>query len=86
MSNSYFQQTQNEYLISTNPSLLNIQIVHQYLSTQSYWALNIPIATVQKAIENSLCFGVFKNNIQIGFARVITDTATFAYLADVFIV
>jgi len=72
------------YLVSTDKSKLNIIIIHSYLS-RSYWSENIPQETVKKAIENSLCFGVYNNNIQIGFARVISDYTTFAYLADVFI-
>jgi len=71
--------------ISTNRSKIDIKFVHHYLSKISYWASNIPIELVQKSIENSMCFSVFKNEKQIGFARVVTDYATFAYLADVFI-
>jgi GNAT superfamily N-acetyltransferase len=52
---------------------------------QSYWAEGIPIEIVKRSIENSLCFGVYKTSQQIGFARLVTDYATFAYLADVFI-
>ena len=66
--------------------MLNIEFIHQYLSIESYWAKNIFFETVEKSIENSVCFGVYINNIQIGFARVVTDKATFAYLADVFII
>lgn len=73
------------YTISTNRSLLNVDVVHRYLSQESYWAPNIPLETVKRSIDNSLCFGVYHNNEQIGFARLITDKATFAYLADVFI-
>lgn len=74
----------DHYLVSTDKSKLNISIIHSYLS-RSYWAENIPKEIVAKAIENSLCFGVYNGNKQIGFARVISDYATFAYLADVFI-
>ena len=84
--NNHFEQTFDDILISTNKELLNIDVIHQYLSTESYWAFGIAKKTVEKAIENSICFGVYKNNIQIGFARMITDKATFAYLADVFII
>jgi len=55
------------------------------LSQESYWAENIPMDIVKTSIEGSLCFGVYDNNKQVGFARVITDYATFGYLADVFI-
>lgn len=72
--------------ISTDKSLLNVPLIHNFLS-QSYWAKNIPLATVEKSIENSMCFGLYINSTkqQIGFARMITDNTTFAYLADVFI-
>ncbi|WP_224999800.1 GNAT family N-acetyltransferase [Cesiribacter sp. SM1] len=72
-------------VISTDKSKINIDYVHHFLSTKSYWAKGIPSETVAKAINNSLCFVVLKNDVQIGFARVITDYTTFAYLADVFI-
>jgi len=80
-----YETTNGSYSISTNKALLNVAYVHQYLSQQSYWAHNIPLHTVAKSINNSLCFGVYDNKQQIGFARLVTDMATFAYLADVFI-
>jgi GNAT superfamily N-acetyltransferase len=72
------------FAITTDTTFFNIEYIHSFL-TRSYWAENIPIETVQKSIDNSLCFGVFHIGRQIGFARLITDKATFAYLADVFI-
>jgi GNAT superfamily N-acetyltransferase len=60
-------------------------VIHQYLSGKSYWASGIPKEIVIKSLANSLCFGIFYNGEQIGFARVVTDKATFAYLADVFV-
>lgn len=72
--------------ISTDPQRLDVDLIHQYLSKESYWAKNIPIEVVQRSIQHSLCFGIFHRERQIGFARVITDKATFAYLADVFII
>lgn len=86
MINNHFEQKFDEVLISSNKTLLNIEFIHQYLSIESYWAKNMSFETVEKSIENSVCFGVYINNIQIGFARVVTDKATFAYLADVFII
>ncbi len=74
----------DQFQISTNKNKINIEYVHQFLS-HSYWAENIPVAIVKKSIENSMCFGVYENNKQVGFARVVTDHATFGYLADVFI-
>lgn len=73
------------YLFSTDKEKLQLNYIHQYLSIESYWAKNIPIEIVKTSIEGSLCFGVYENEQQIGFARVITDYATFGYLADVFI-
>ncbi len=71
--------------LSTDKKLLQLSRIHDFLN-QSYWAKDIPLNTVQRSIENSMCFGVYKNDLQIGFARVITDYATFAYLADVYII
>lgn len=75
-----------DLIFSADKSKLDIQVIHQYLSECSYWSKNIPIKVVNKAIEGSMCFGVYQNNAQIAFARAITDAATFAYLADVFVV
>lgn len=75
--------TKEEFTITTDKQRIDIIYVHRFLS-QSYWAHNIPMEVVKRSIEGSLCFSVFHLNDQIGFARVITDEATFAYLADVF--
>ena len=72
-------------IFSDDPQKLNPVTVHHYLSTQSYWAQNVPLEVVKRSMDNSLCFGVYKDTAQIGFARWITDKATFAYLADVYI-
>ncbi|MGH8105444.1 MAG: GNAT family N-acetyltransferase [Arenimonas sp.] len=71
--------------ISTDRSDVNVDVVHAFLSQDAYWSKNIPRSVVQKSIENSYCFSAFVGNKQIGFARVVTDAATFAYLADVFV-
>ena len=73
-----------EYLISTDRSRLNLGIIHDFLST-SYWAAGVPEDVVRRSVENSLVFGVYRGEEQVGFARVVTDYATFAYLADVFV-
>ena len=75
----------DQYLISTDKAKLDINVVFGFLRN-SYWAKNRSLKTTKRSIKNSLCFGVYKRNRLIGFARVITDFATFAYLADVFIV
>ena len=74
------------YSISTDKSKLNLPVIHHYLSNISYWAKDISLAQVQKAIDHSLCFGVYYKDQQIGLARVVTDYVRMAYLADVFIV
>ena len=79
------EKTVNGFLFSTDKGKLQTNYIHHYLSEESYWAKHIPMQTVEKAIEGSLCFGIYHNQQQIGFARVITDNATFGYLADVFI-
>jgi N-acetylglutamate synthase-like GNAT family acetyltransferase len=73
------------FSISTDNNLLDIDLVHNYLDKDSYWANGIPFEKLERSIKNSLCFGVYFNGKQIGFARVVTDKATFGYLADVFI-
>ena len=85
MSGGY-EVRKEEYLISTDFPSLNVDLIHSYLSKESYWAQNIPREVVEKSISNSLCFGVYCKDNQIGFARIVTDKATFAYLADVFII
>lgn len=72
------------FTISTDPSRLDRETIHEFLAG-SYWAKAIPREIVDRSIEGALCFGLYENARQIGFARVITDFATFAYLADVFV-
>lgn len=74
------------FVISTDKTRLDVSAIHHFLSKQAYWALNRPIEMVKTAIENSICFGVYDGDKQIGFARVVTDYATFAWLCDVFII
>jgi GNAT superfamily N-acetyltransferase len=75
------------FFVSTDKSLIDRDTTHQYLSQEAYWCQNLPLEILEKAIDNSVCFGVYQeeSNAQVGFARVITDEATFAYLCDVFI-
>ena len=73
------------FSISTDNDLLDIALIHNYLDKDSYWANGITFDVVERSINNSLCFGVYIRAKQIGFARVVTDKAVFAYLADVFI-
>lgn len=74
----------SDYEISTDRARLDIGAIHAFL-TQSYWSPGIPRATVERAIANSLCFGAFQQGTQVGFARVVTDRTTFAYLCDVYV-
>ena len=71
--------------VSTDKDRLDIGLIHRFLSTEAYWSRGIPRETVERAIAGSLCFGGFVDGRQMAFARVVTDGATFAYLADVFV-
>lgn len=79
------RQFLGEYEISTDNHRLNIEVIHNFLAEESYWSVGIPRSTVERAIQNSLCFGVYLRTDQVGFARIVTDRSTFALLADVFI-
>jgi len=90
MSNQTTQSEQTtdyrkgEFTVSTDPALIDLDVVHGFL-TNCYWAKGIPRDVVARSIENSLCFGVYAHGKQIGFARVISDYATYAYIGDVFV-
>ncbi|WPU91289.1 GNAT family N-acetyltransferase [Mucilaginibacter sabulilitoris] len=73
------------FQISTDKGLLQVDVIYDYLNNDSYWAQGIPREKMEKAITNSMCFGVYTNDQQVGFARVVTDAATFAYICDVFV-
>jgi GNAT superfamily N-acetyltransferase len=73
------------YTISTDRDRLDIELIHRFLSEDSYWAAGVTREVVERSIENSLCFGLHHGTEQVGFARVVTDRAAFAYLADVFV-
>ncbi len=73
-----------DFEVSTDPARIDVALVHGFLA-DSYWAKGIARQTVENSIRNSLCFGLYRDKQQVGFARVITDRATFAYLADVFV-
>ncbi|TFW10687.1 N-acetyltransferase [Massilia arenosa] len=74
-----------QFEISTNKTDLDVPMIYQFLSEQSTWAVGIPRRVVERAIENSMCFGGFVDGRQVAFARVVTDYATFANLVDVFV-
>ncbi len=84
-SEAVMEHRRGEFLVSTNPERLNLDVVHGFL-TNCYWAGGIPREVVTRSIEHSLCFGVYDGSgAQVGFARVVTDFATVAYLGDVFV-
>jgi GNAT superfamily N-acetyltransferase len=74
-----------ELSITTDPSRLDLDVIHGFLSRSSYWAAGIPRELVARALRHSTCFGAFDGDEQVGFARVISDHATFAYVCDVFV-
>src|SRR3954462_8285249 len=78
------ERQRDGYLISTDPARLDIDAIHAYLS-RSYWAKGIPRSIVERSIQGSLCFGLVSGAREVGFARVISDRATFAYLCDVYV-
>jgi GNAT superfamily N-acetyltransferase len=80
-----FSERRGEYEIATDPARLDRPLIHAFLSEHAYWSIGVPQTVVDRAIEHSLCFGLYRAGTQIGFARVVTDRATFAYLADVFV-
>ena len=72
-------------MLSTDPARLDLALIHQYLSEESYWARGIPFEVVRRSIDNSICFGIYKNGQQVAFSRVISDLATYAWIGDVFV-
>lgn len=80
------ESTFGEYTLSTDPARLDVPFVHDFLSQHTYWAQGRPFEVVKRSIENSLNFGIYHGAQQVGFCRVVTDYATFAWLCDVFIV
>lgn len=83
--NNHYEAIEGSYMVSTDTSKLNVGLIHHYLTNDSYWAKGIPRSVVEKSIANSICFGIYRGVEQVGFARVISDRATFAYLGDVFV-
>ena len=79
-----FERHHEDFTVSTDPGRLDVHAIHAFLVT-SYWAAGIPRETLERALGNSLCFGLYEGERQIGLARVITDRATYAYLCDVYV-
>ena len=78
--------SKNGYSISTDQENMDLEIIFRYLSEESYWSKGILFDTFKRSVLNSVCFGIFLTDRQVGFARVVTDKATFAYICDVFVV
>lgn len=77
--------SRNGFVISTDKSRLDIAAMHDFLSKEAYWSLNVPIAIIAKTVENALNFGLYEGEKQIGYAKIISDYATIAYLGDVYV-
>ena len=84
MNDEPHEWVRDDFTISTDRQRLDIDVIHGYLAS-SYWAAGMPRTVLERGIENSLSFGIYKRDRQVGFARVITDLATYAYLSDVFV-
>jgi GNAT superfamily N-acetyltransferase len=83
MGGGMSQTSERSIVVTTDRRHLDLDVIHGFLTT-SYWARGIPRETVARSMEHSLCFGAFDGDRQVGFARVISDRATFAYVCDVF--
>lgn len=80
-----YESRRPPYTISTDPARLDLDMIHDFLANEAYWSPGVAREVVLRSLENSLCFGVYQGDEQVGLARVISDFATFAYIADVFI-
>jgi GNAT superfamily N-acetyltransferase len=78
------EHVRGDYTVSPDPARLDLAAIHRYLAS-SYWSPGLPLDILRRAVEGSLCFGLYHRDDQVGFARVITDRATFAYLCDVYV-
>lgn len=85
MNQPYQEWQRGGFTISTDRARMQIAVIHDFLSNQSYWLPGVPQSRVQNIIDHALNFGIFENERQIGYADVITDFTTFAYLANVFV-
>ncbi len=75
-----------QYSIDTNKSRLDVSLIHHFLYTSAHWAIGRPMSVVRKSIENSLCFGLYEGDEQVGFARIVTDSATVGWICDMFVI
>lgn len=79
------EEKRGDYLLSTDKERLQIDVIEKFLSKESYWAADRPAAVIHRSIKHSVCFGIYHQGAQVAFARLVTDRATFAWLADVFV-
>jgi GNAT superfamily N-acetyltransferase len=85
MTTAIYEIRDGALLVSDNPALLDREMIYRFLSERSYWAKGLPREVMDRSLDHSICFGIYWAGRQAGFARVVTDCATFAWLADVFI-
>jgi hypothetical protein len=85
INHEYDVARQGDFVISTDPDLLDVPLIHDFLSNRSYWATGRPLEVVRRSLNNSLGCGLYEQGKQVGLARVVTDQATFAWLCDVFV-
>lgn len=81
-----FERHKNGFTITTDPKAFDLDAIHEFLSERAYWCLGVPRHVMEKAFERSLCFGMLEGEKQVGFARMVTDGATFAWLCDVYVI
>jgi len=81
----HFLELRGELELSSDPARLDRALIREYLANESYWATGVPAGVIERALDHSLCFGIYRGGTQLAFARAVTDRATFAYLADVFV-
>jgi GNAT superfamily N-acetyltransferase len=81
-----FLERRDELELSSDPARLDRALIYRYLANESYWAAGVPESVIERALDHSLCFGIYRGGTQLAFARAVTDRATFAYLADVFVI
>ena len=82
---SHYNLNEKPFQISTDPARLDLDVIHHFLANEAYWSPGVARQKVERYMKHSLCFGLYTGQEQIGFARVISDFTTFAYLADVFV-
>jgi GNAT superfamily N-acetyltransferase len=83
--NQHEAERRDGFVVSTDPALLDVPLIHDFLANRSYWAAGRPLEVVRRSLAGSLCFGLYERDRQVGLARVVTDRATFAWLCDVFV-